>query len=348
MSVTTREQIGNTLKSKFISHMKANGIVIPTTKLGDYFAPNGRMKKRNVNPQIGMEYEDDIDCTQMIGNQIPDELTWISECQGNLTLSNNSLTTLEGCPKTVLGDFILKENIGDLLLLGFPKQVGSDTIKSSINLSLSKITGLKYLPRTINGALSLAKCELASLEDCPQTINGDFNIQENELITTLEGGPKVVKGTYHCNYTSVKDFLHAPINPDFLGFKMVAGFDAAVKIYQKVESWAGFKPASDGSTSFLIKKVEEKYQEYLKYPPQPHQIASTSPLDSEIKFVKNLGTYLAIRKLKPELDTSIEAREEYAAYNPKSLEDFKSKSDTKQYEGVDINFIKMLKKALLK
>jgi hypothetical protein len=288
-----------------------------------------------------MVYEEDINFNGLIGNQIPDELTWISECEGNLDLSRNDLTTLEGCPEIVLGDISIEENRANLLLLGFPKQVGSDKISSSIDLSNSQITGLKYLPRLINGSLKIANCSLKSLEDCPQHIKGDFDIQSNHLITTLEGGPTNVGGIYKCFDTSVTNFIHAPINPDFGGFITQETITTTSYKYRYVESWAGFKPALNHKvTALLIDYVEKQYQ----------LLSKSKPVftNDETRFIMKLGAYLEIRKSKPELDTSIEAREEFAAYNPTSLEDLKAKSDTKQYEGVDINYVKMLKKALLK
>lgn len=342
MSLTTRETIGNNLKPKFIGHMKANGIIVPTTKLGDYFAPTGRMKLRNTKPELKMSYEEDINLTGMIGgNELPEEMTWISQCEGELDLSNNAFTTLEGCPEVVLGNVSINGNGKNLLLLGFPKQVGSDKIESNIELINSQITGLKYLPRTTNGSLRMNNCRLTSLEDCPQTINGNFEIDDNSLITNLQDGPKFVKGYYKCYSTSIEDFVHAPINPDFKGFIMPPTIGTADNVFRYVSSWAGFKPAMDDQiTNNLITYIEERYQTYLKNP--------ISFSNNETRFVMKLGAYLEIRKSKPELDTSIEAREEYMAYKPTSLEDFKAKSDTKQYEGVDINYIKMLKKALLK
>lgn len=343
MSITTRETIGNNIKQKFIGHMKQNGVVIPTAKLGDYFAPTGRMKKRNINPQLGMVYEEDINLEAIAGNQIPDELTWISECEGNLVLKNNAFSTLEGCPEIVLGDLDISDNKGNLLLLGFPKQVGTDKYKSTINLFKSTITGLKYLPRVIHGSLLLGMCGLNSLEDCPQTIEGTFSIFGNYNITSLENGPKIVKHYYRCGDTSVENFIHAPTNPDFYGFMMPATINTAVYEYRYVQSWAGFKPAmNDSSTATLIEYVQGMYGQYSKNP-NPAALVS-----DEAKFCIKLGAYLEMRKSKPELDTSVEAREEFAAYNPTSLEDLKAKSDTKEYEGIDINYVKMLKKALLK
>jgi len=345
MNITTREEIGNNLKPKFIGHMRDNGVVIPTAKLSDYFAPTGRMKKRNNNPQLGMVYEEDINLDGLAGNAIPDELTWISECETNLILSNNAFTTLEGCPEIVIGDIDISKNKGNLLLLGFPKQVGSDNIKSYIDFTLSEITGLKYLPRKINGSIYFTNCKLKSLEDCPQTIEGDFSIQDNAFIRNLENGPTVVKGIYRCGNTSVENFIHAPTNQDFLGFTMPSSANSAVHEFRYVESWAGFKPAlNDKPTSILINHIENQYAQYSSIP-----VASRAPLiTDEAKFIMKLGAYLEMRKSKPELDTSIEAREEFAAYNPTSLEDLKAKSDTKEYEGIDINYVKMLKKALLK
>jgi hypothetical protein len=292
-----------------------------------------------------MVYEEDINLDGEAGNQIPNELTWISECGNNLILKNNAFSTLEGCPEIVIGDIDISKNKGNLLLLGFPKQVGTDKIKSYIDFSLSEITGLKYLPRKINGSLYFTNCKLKSLEDCPQTIEGDFSIQDNAFIRNLENGPTVVKGIYRCGNTSVENFIYAPTNQDFLGFTMPSRINSAVHEFRYVESWAGFKPAlNDEPTSILIKEIESQYAHYSSIP-----FGSRAPLiTDEARFIMKLGAYLEIRKSKPELDTSIEVREEYAAYNPTSLEDFKAKTETKEYEGVDINFIKMLKKALLK
>jgi hypothetical protein len=341
--LTSREEIGNNIKQKFISHMRSNGVVIATKDLSKYFAPNGRMIKRNTNPNFGIQYEEDINLQGAFGgDQVPEELTWISECEGNLILSNNNLISLEGCPEVVIGDFFLNKNNMDLLLLGFPKQVGTDRINSNIDLSHTKIVGLKYLPRVTNGSLSLIECYLNSLEDCPQTINGDFEIINNLGITTLQGGPTSVSGVMRCNETAITNFVHAPINPDFGGIVLPENMYLLAHAFRYLESWAGFRPAlKDSKTASVIKYIEDQY-ELVK------QSKTVDRTNETVKIIMGLGSYLEIRKSKPELDTSIEAREEYAAYNPSSLEDFKAKTETKEYEGVDINFIKMLKKALLK
>lgn len=340
--LTTREEIGNNIKRNFISHMRSNGVTIATKDLSNYFAPNGRMIKRNINPKFGMTYEEDINLQGSFGgHEIPEELTWISECEGNLILSNNNLSTLEGCPEVVLGDFFVNKNPTPLLLLGFPKQVGTDKIDSNIDLSHSRISGLKYLPRATNGSLILTNCGLDSLEDCPQTIGRDFEIVSNVLLNTLQGGPTSVGGTMRCNDCALTDFIHAPINPDFGGIILPDSIYLAVHAFRYVSSWAGFKPAmGDKPTAQIIDYVEKQYALIKNSKPDA--------TNDTIKFISELGSYLEIRKSKPELDTSIEAREEFASYKPTSLEDLKAKSETKEYEGVDTNFIKMLKKALLK
>jgi len=335
---TTTKVIAQKMMKKLIAHMKANGIAINGMNQDKYFNPkSGRISIRNNNPQIGIPYEDNINLNNMLGDDpnIPNELTWISECEGDLNLSLNKLTTLEGCPQRIYGDFSVTGNTENLFLLGFPEEV-----KGNIDLTSTNVKGLKYLPRTIIKDLLMSGCSLTDLNGCPEIVNGNFDVSVNHDLLSLENGPSSVVGTYSSLFTTVENFIYAPTNPEFKGFNLMSTVSDSAQALPNVKCWAGFKPAMDDyKTKMTIQSILDLYTTHRK----------GSRINADISpIVIGLGTYLTIRESKPELDTSIEARKEYAMYNPSSLEDYKSKADTKQYEGIDINFIKMLKAALLK
>jgi hypothetical protein len=338
--LTTTKVIAQTMKKQLIAHMKANGMSINALNQDKYFNPkSGRITIRNNDPRLCIPYADDIDLTNLLGtdSNIPDELTWISECGGNLNLSHNNLSTLEGCPKKVYGDFELVYNGANLLLLGFPQKVDGN-----INLENTSIKGLKYLPRNVKN-LTMINCHIDNLDGCPEVINGNLDLTLNVNLKSLENGPSHVSGFLKCFLTDIENFIYAPINPDFKGFLLAEDTYESSQQFRPVNCWAGFKPAmEDANTKACVEQILRIYPEIQK------GVNSLKLGRVALDMIKKLGTYLTIRESKPELDTSIEARKEYALLNPTSLEDYKSKSDTKQYEGIDTKFLRMLKAALLK
>ena len=51
---------------------------------------------------------------------------------------------------------------------------------------------------------------LTSLKGCPKSIELDFDCSRNKRLTSLEGGPTTVGGSYSCAFTSITSLAGAP------------------------------------------------------------------------------------------------------------------------------------------
>jgi len=150
---------------------------------------------------------------------------------GDLSLNNLNLVSLVGCPSIVHGDFSCKLNRLNSLR-GGPKEVGGN-----YNCTYNMLVTLDGAPRHIKqnfvcshnklvtlegGPIIVGKhyycnnnMQLTSLHGCAQTIGGSLLSYDNTALTSLAGGPRVVKervDLWHCSkLTSLKDVhLHLP------------------------------------------------------------------------------------------------------------------------------------------
>jgi hypothetical protein len=89
---------------------------------------------------------------------------------GNFYCGNNSLTSLENCPKTVGGNF---------------------------GCSYNELTSLEGAPKTVGGTFACSFNNLTSLAGTPKTVVGDFYCYKTEL-KSLFGAPETVGGNFHC------------------------------------------------------------------------------------------------------------------------------------------------------
>jgi len=86
-------------------------------------------------------------------------------------ISNNSLKTLEGCPKYVGGRFVCSDN---------------------------ELESLEGGPIRVEGSYYCSRNNLKTLNGCAQKIEGSFDCSGNEL-ESLEGGPSFVYSEYNCS-----------------------------------------------------------------------------------------------------------------------------------------------------
>ena len=104
------------------------------------------------------------------------------------------LTSLEGCPKEVGGDFVIK-NTYIKNLEGLPKKIGG-SIVLFFNYDLTSLEGL---PKSVNGYFSCCRHRmLTTLKGCPERIKGHFICRDNGL-TSLEGFPKFIGDSVKLN-----------------------------------------------------------------------------------------------------------------------------------------------------
>jgi len=135
---------------------------------------------------------------------------------GSFDISNHSafgdpyMTSLEGCPQFVNGDFNCAHN-GLSTLRGSPISVGRDFYCYSNNLK-----NLKGVPGAVGGDFNCSKNLLDSLVGCPREVE-DFFCYENHL-KSLKGCPTKVNGTFDCDSNSLTTLNGCPevVRGDFL------------------------------------------------------------------------------------------------------------------------------------
>ena len=114
------------------------------------------------------------------------------------------LTSLEGCPKEVGGDFNCGFN--DLTSLeGCPEKVGG-----TFDCHNNKLTSLEGAPKEIYGNFDCHNNKLTSLEGCPEKVSGYFDCEAN-LLASLEGAPKEVGGDFYCRGNKGKRFTKSDV-----------------------------------------------------------------------------------------------------------------------------------------
>ena len=122
---------------------------------------------------------------------------------GDFNCSQTDITSLKGCPEEVGGSFGCSY-IDITSLEGCPKKVGG-----YFYCQYTKITSLKGSPRVVGKTFYCADTEITSLEGCPREVGKNFNCS-NTKITSLEGAPKSVCGNFDCSYTSITSLEGCP------------------------------------------------------------------------------------------------------------------------------------------
>jgi hypothetical protein len=145
-----------------------------------------------------------------------------------LRIDKSELTSLDGCPKNIGGNFNCSAN--DLTSLkGCPEKVYGTFICSD-----NKLTSLKYGPTLVENEYWCGMNNLTSLEGCPEKIKSKFSCSKNKL-TSLKGGPKIVLDNYWCDYNELTSLAGCP--------KEVKSFDCSVN---KLTTLVGGPETVDG------------------------------------------------------------------------------------------------------
>lgn len=106
-----------------------------------------------------------------------------------------SLTSLDGCPKNVMGDFdIVSTPITSLI--GGPEFVGG-----YFDCSSTQITSFEGSPKEVVGWFDCSNTGITDLTGCPQKIEGELITWDNDL-TSFMGGPKECGGISICTRNS--------------------------------------------------------------------------------------------------------------------------------------------------
>ena len=114
---------------------------------------------------------------------LPDLTSVIVE--GEFRCSDNELTSLKGCPKTVTGNFYCYSN---------------------------KLTSLEHMPEKINGRFSCSFNPLKDLIGGPLEVGETYNCQSCPTLRTLKGAPKIVPGDFICHEGVLESLEGGPVS----------------------------------------------------------------------------------------------------------------------------------------
>jgi hypothetical protein len=110
---------------------------------------------------------------------------------GMFNFNDNLLTSLEGGPIEVQGDYDVYNN-KLYTLKGGPIEVGRDFI-----CNVNRLTSLEYGPKEVGMSYHCSLNRLTSLLGSPKHISDDFRCFDNHL-KSLDGGPIAVGGELNC------------------------------------------------------------------------------------------------------------------------------------------------------
>ena len=123
---------------------------------------------------------------------------------GYFDISNNGLTSLDGCPKIVTRDFNCSKNKLTSLFEG-PSEVGD------FDCSFNQLKSLSYAPKEVKGNFDCSNNQIDSIKGMPRTIKGFFKCSYNK-ISTLKGGPKYVETNFDCSENLIERLNGGPVS----------------------------------------------------------------------------------------------------------------------------------------
>lgn len=121
---------------------------------------------------------------------------------GEIDLRQLSVTSLEGAPLEIRGNFICSET--EITSLKYAPA----TIRGNLYAGRSNLKTLQDMPTDITGSIYLNGNNIASLKGAPYIANGLFDCSDNKL-TSLEGAPKLVQGSFICSFNKITTFKGA-------------------------------------------------------------------------------------------------------------------------------------------
>ena len=140
------------------------------------------------------------------------------EIEGDFNCSKISryLTSLDGAPEKVVGNFYCYECEDLTSLYGAPRYVNGD-----FNcIHCEKLHSLEGAPMLVGGDFDCSRCpNLTSLHGSPREVGGDFNCYECGKLTSLMGSPREVGGDFNCSSTNILRGI-----PDHIGGKLILPF----------------------------------------------------------------------------------------------------------------------------
>jgi hypothetical protein len=162
----------------------------------------------------------------------------------NLNLNNSALTSLDRCPRIVIGHFLCSSN-NLASLKGCPKEVtgdfnctnnsitsledGPEIARLNFSCSFNVITSLKGSPIKVGNGFLCGNNNITSLEGCPEEIPGVLNCSNNK-ITNLHDIHKYLK---ICNFINITS---NPIESHILSLLKVRGLKMVLISDSKISS----------------------------------------------------------------------------------------------------------------
>ena len=105
--------------------------------------------------------------------------------KGDIDVGQENLTSLEGAPERVQGNFYCFDN---------------------------DLTSLEYAPKEVTGSFDCNNNNLTSLKGAPEVVGHNFYCTHNYL-TSLEHAPKEVGSFFNCSYNKLTSAKGAPTVP---------------------------------------------------------------------------------------------------------------------------------------
>lgn len=155
-----------------------------------------------ISEELYVTVQGNVNLNQKLkGQKLPVKFKMVD---GYFDISNNNLTTLEGCPKIVSRDFNCSRN-KLTTLLDCPNEVGD------FDCSHNLLKTLSYAPKEVKGSFDCSFNELESIKGSPRTIKGHFKCNDNH-IATLKGGPKYVDTYFDCSHNFLERLTGGPVS----------------------------------------------------------------------------------------------------------------------------------------
>ena len=186
---------------------------------------------------------DYVDLEGLHLKEIPDNIAMYA-CHGAYDIQNNKIRSLKNAPSFVKGNFICDDN---LLGLGSGLKYGPEEVQGNYNCSGNKLVSLDGIATLIGPRLTMDDNRLTSLNGLPSSIlnnNKSLSFNNNSIsnlsgygfesvefyefffannnVTSLRGGPNIVKSNYDCASNPITSFEGGPtnINHNFYGLEL--------------------------------------------------------------------------------------------------------------------------------
>jgi hypothetical protein len=200
-----------------------------------------RFKDTKYGDLTGQTYYGDIDVSNMGLTSLEGAPKVV---EGNFICLHNKLTTLEGAPEIVEGTFFFcSSNYLVANLKGAPKKVKNfycdngiltslegapEVVEGNFDCSCNLLTDLKGAPKKVKNFYCDGN-HLITLEGAPEVVEDSFICSNNFKLTSLKGAPKIVNGEFNCEDTNLLSLDYLPKN--IIPKKLISDFPRE-KVYE--------------------------------------------------------------------------------------------------------------------